>query len=93
MTFHGECRLIDPTKKRFTVLTGDKPEGFTLQLKALDYLLRANVSCNSAVMISFSTEKSLQELTQRLKRIDPTLVDKLETEDLILYPPSETENA
>jgi len=69
-----------------TALTGAKPEGFALQLKALEHLLHANVSCHAAIMISFSTEKSLQELTQRLKTIDSVLVNNLEIEELILYP-------
>jgi uncharacterized Fe-S cluster-containing radical SAM superfamily protein len=83
---HVRVSLKGCNEEEFAALTGAKPEGFALQLKALEHLLRANASFHPAVMISFSTEKSLQELTQRLKRIDPTLADKREIEELILYP-------
>jgi len=68
------------------VLTGAKPEGFTLQLKALENLLREGVGCHPAVMISFSTKESLQQLTERLKTINARLAEDLEFEELILYP-------
>jgi len=68
------------------VLTGAKPEGFTLQLKALENLLREDVRCHPAVMISFSKKESVQQLAERLKIIDSGLADDLEFEELILYP-------
>jgi uncharacterized Fe-S cluster-containing radical SAM superfamily protein len=83
---HVRVSLKGCNEEEFTALTSAKPEGFALQLKALEYLLRANVSCHPAAMISFSTAKSLQELTQRLKTIDSALADNLEIEELILYP-------
>ena len=68
------------------LLTGAKPDGFKLQLKALQNLLNAGVSCHPSIMVSFSSRKSLHELTQRLKQISSDLTDELETEELILYP-------
>jgi len=73
-------------EKEFAVLTGAKPEGFTLQLKALENLLREDVRCHPAVMISFSKKESVQQLAERLKIIDSGLADDLEFEELILYP-------
>ena len=83
---HVRVSLKGCNEKEFTTLTGAKPEGFTLQLKALEHLLHASVSCHPAVMVSFSTEESLQYLTQRLTGIGPTLAQELEIEELILYP-------
>lgn len=83
---HVRVSLKGCNEDEFAALTGAKPEGFALQLKALEHLLRANVSCHPAVMISFSTKRSLQELTQRLRAIDSALADNLEIEELILYP-------
>ena len=69
----------------FTRLTGAKPEGFELQLKALEHLTREGVDCFPAVMANFSTQEELQRLRQRLKEIRPDFTD-FEEEELILYP-------
>ncbi len=69
----------------FARLTGANPEGFYLQLKALENLLRENVDCFPAVMAHFSTEEELQKLRQRLREIKPDFYD-FEEEELILYP-------
>jgi len=73
-------------EKEFVMLTGAKAEGFTLQLKALENLLREGVRCHPAVMTSFSTEESVQQLAERLKIINLGLARELELEELILYP-------
>jgi len=83
---HVRVSLKGCNEKEFAVLTGAKPEGFTLQLKALENLLREGVKCHPAVMISFSTKESLQQLVERLKTINARLVEDLEFEELILYP-------
>ena len=83
---HVRVSLKGCNEKEFAILTGARPEGFGLQLKALENLLWANVKCHPAVMISFSTQQSLQQLTQRLKSISAKLSDELEIEELILYP-------
>jgi uncharacterized Fe-S cluster-containing radical SAM superfamily protein len=83
---HVRVSLKGCNGEEFAALTGAKPEGFTLQLKALEHLSGANISCHPAVMVSFSTEKSRQELTQRLRAIDSALAENLEIEELILYP-------
>jgi len=83
---HVRVSLKGCNEKEFTTLTSAKPEGFTLQLRALESLLHAGVPCHPAVMISFSTKQSLQELTRRLKSINRKLAEELETEELILYP-------
>jgi len=83
---HVRVSLKGCNETEFATLTDAKPEGFNLQLKALENLVRAGVRCHPAVMISFSPQQSLLQLTQRLKRISPKLAEELEIEELILYP-------
>jgi uncharacterized Fe-S cluster-containing radical SAM superfamily protein len=73
------------TPEEFSHLTGAVPEGFALQLKALEHLLAAGVDCHAAVMVSFSPLESRERLRQRLAAIHPALGD-FEAEELILYP-------
>jgi len=83
---HVRVSLKGCNENEFAKLTDAQPEGFTLQLKALENLVRANVKCHPAVMTSFSTQQSLQQLAERLRRISPMLAEELEIEELILYP-------
>jgi uncharacterized Fe-S cluster-containing radical SAM superfamily protein len=69
----------------FTRLTGAKPEGFDLQLKALENLVEAGVDCFPALMANFSSPEEIKRLRQRLKAIRPDFAD-FEEEELILYP-------
>jgi uncharacterized Fe-S cluster-containing radical SAM superfamily protein len=71
--------------ENFARLTGAKPEGFELQLKALEHLLGEGVDCFPAVIANFSSQEELQRLRQRLKEILPDFAD-FEEENLILYP-------
>jgi uncharacterized Fe-S cluster-containing radical SAM superfamily protein len=83
---HVRVSLKGCNEEEFAVLTGAKPEGFKLQLKALEKLMEAGVSCHPSVMASFSTKKSLESLLQRLSQISPELAKEVEIEELILYP-------
>jgi len=83
---HVRLSLKGCNENEFAMLTGAKPEGFRLQLKALERLVEHNVSCHPSVMASFSTEESLEDLTIRLSGISNKLAECLEVEELILYP-------
>jgi uncharacterized Fe-S cluster-containing radical SAM superfamily protein len=83
---HVRVSLKGCNEKEFAMLTDAKPEGFRLQLKALENLVKAGVGCHPAVMTSFSQEKNLEQLIQQLRGISRKLGDNLETEELILYP-------
>jgi len=69
----------------FVRLTRAKPEGFELQLKALEHLIREGVDCFPAVMANFSTSEEIKKLRERLKEIRPDFAD-FEEEELIVYP-------
>ena len=83
---HVRVSLKGCNEKEFAMLTGAKPEGFTLQLEALENLLRESVRCHPAVMMSFSTKESVQQLAEKLEIINSGLAGDLEFEELILYP-------
>lgn len=83
---HVRVSLKGCNEEEFAILTGAKPEGFTLQLKALKSLVNAGVSCHPSVMSSFSPRKNIQSLIQRLRQINPNLAEEIEIEELILYP-------
>ncbi|MCK4789625.1 MAG: hypothetical protein KAV87_38145, partial [Desulfobacteraceae bacterium] len=71
--------------EEFSKLTGAVPEGFDLQMKALENLVRHGVDCHPACMISFSSPENLDALRQKLKAIHPDFAD-FEAEELSPYP-------
>ncbi|MGC8961052.1 MAG: radical SAM protein, partial [Candidatus Bathyarchaeia archaeon] len=66
---HVRVSLKVTNREEFSTLTKAKPEGFDLQLEALRSLLDAGVPCHPAVMLSFSTKKSLKALKAELQGI------------------------
>jgi len=83
---HVRVSLKGCSETEFSMLTGADPEGFKLQLRALENLSKFGAECHPAVMISFSSKESFQSLVKRLKKINPSLADEVEVEELILYP-------
>jgi len=72
-------------EEEFTKLTGAIPQGFQLQLKALEYLTKHRVNVHPACMISFSSPENITALRKKLKEIN-TAFENFEVEELILYP-------
>lgn len=72
------------TEEEFSALTGSKPEGFVLQLKALENLYRVGVEVRPAVMVSFSPADNIRAFKKRLAAIAPEL-EHIEIEELVLY--------
>lgn len=83
---HVRVSLKGCNQQDFAMLTGAKPEGYTLQLKSLQNLTEAGVSCHPSVMASFSPRKALHKLIERLRQISPKVAEDVEIEELILYP-------
>lgn len=69
----------------FCKLTGSVPEGFALQLRALENLVKHKVKSHPSCMVSFSPPEKIEALRKRLKAIHPDFED-FEIEELILYP-------
>lgn len=72
-------------EEEFSMLTGAIPEGFQLQVRALEYLVKHGVKVHPACMISFSPPENICALRKRLKAIKHSFED-FEVEELILYP-------
>jgi uncharacterized Fe-S cluster-containing radical SAM superfamily protein len=72
-------------EEEFSTLTGALPDGFQIQINALENLIKYNVNVHPACMISFSPPKNIEALRRRLKSINPAFED-FEVEELILYP-------
>jgi uncharacterized Fe-S cluster-containing radical SAM superfamily protein len=83
---HVRISLKGCNEEEFSMLTGARSEGFASQLKSLENLTDANVSCHASVMISFSSKESFKNLIQRLRQISSRLAEEVEVEELILYP-------
>lgn len=83
---HVRVSLKGTNNEEFARLTNAIPQGFDLQLKALENLLNANVRFHPAVMLSFSSKANYKALLERLKAIDRELVEEVEEEYVFLYP-------
>ena len=83
---HVRVSIKGCDRDEFTMLTNSIPEGFELQLRALEHLFDAGVPCNPAVMTSFSSPKKLERLRRRIFVMTPSLMEEFEEEELILYP-------
>jgi uncharacterized Fe-S cluster-containing radical SAM superfamily protein len=73
-------------EEEFSMLTGAKPDGFKLQLKSIEKLVEADVSCHPSIMTSFSPRKTLEMLIKRLGNMSSEVARQVEIEELILYP-------
>jgi len=81
---HVRVSLKGTCEEEFSRLSGAIPEGFQLQIKALENLLRQKVSVHPACMTSFSTPENVSALRKRLRSIHPAFAE-FEVEELILY--------
>uniref|UniRef100_A0A7V0Z3J5 Radical SAM protein n=1 Tax=candidate division WOR-3 bacterium TaxID=2052148 RepID=A0A7V0Z3J5_UNCW3 len=70
----------------FSMLTGAIPETFDLILDNLNNLVRFNLRFNLAVMLSFSPDKNVVQLKERLKKISNRIIEDFEEEYVFLYP-------
>lgn len=82
---HVRVSLKGTCNEEFSRLTGAIPDGFDLQIKALENLIRHRVKVHPACMISFSLQENIKVLRKRLKTIHPAF-EEFEVEELILYP-------
>jgi uncharacterized Fe-S cluster-containing radical SAM superfamily protein len=71
-------------QKGFSVLTGAIPEGFQLQLQALENLARYGVNVHPALMISFFSPEAVEAMKKRLGNIRRYLAE-FEIEELVVY--------
>ena len=72
--------------EEFSKLTGAKPEGFNLQLQALQNLVLYDVACWPCIVISFSPKENFIKLKKIISEIDRRLAEEIEIEDIFLLP-------
>ncbi|HET6514706.1 MAG TPA: radical SAM protein [Thermodesulfovibrionales bacterium] len=82
---HVRVSLKGTCREEFSRLTGSLPEGFDLQINALENLIRHGVNCHPACMVSFSPPENIKALRRKLKNIHTGFED-FEVEEIILYP-------
>lgn len=83
---HVRVSLKGCSEDEFASLTNANPDGFELQIKALENLIDSGVNCHPSVMTSFSTNENLDNLREKLSNISQKFARDIEIEDLILYP-------
>ena len=83
---HVRVSIKGSNQKEYNKLTGANSESYELPFKALDYLIDVGVSCNACVMISFSSERDIQCVKDKLHRVWPGLLKSLELENITLFP-------
>jgi uncharacterized Fe-S cluster-containing radical SAM superfamily protein len=83
---HVRVSLKGTTPEEFSTLTAALPKTFETILGNLQYLLDYKVTFNLAVMLSFSPDKNIVLLKERLKQLSPVIIKDFEEEYIFLYP-------
>jgi len=83
---HIRVSLKGTTHEEFSMLTGAVPESFDLIMEGLKSLCEFKVRFNLAVMLSFSPDKNIVLLKERLNKISSTIIEDFEEEYIFLYP-------
>ncbi len=83
---HIRVSLKGTTPEEFSMLTGAVSETFDLILDNLQRLVSFGLRFNIAVMLSFSPDKNIVQLKERLKKISQKIIDDFEEEYVFLYP-------
>jgi uncharacterized Fe-S cluster-containing radical SAM superfamily protein len=83
---HVRVSIKGANAEMFSKVTGAYPKFFKFQLKALENLVKFNVSCHPAIMVELYSDKEISEIKEKLSKIHPSLAENLEFEYLIYYP-------
>lgn len=83
---HVRVSIKGCDEDEFHRLTGAQRAAYALPFQALDNLIRAQVSCNACVSVSFSDESAIHRVKQRLLTVHPGILKSLELERIKLFP-------
>lgn len=83
---HVRVSLKGTNPEEFSMLTGAIPETFDRIMDNLKLLIDYQIRFNLAVMLSFSPDKNIMMLKQKLKEISPKILEDFEEEYIFLYP-------
>ncbi len=86
---HVRLSLKACSPRWFKLLTGASERGFELQLAAAEALAKSGVSFHVSVFAAFGTRECWSRLLSELSaRVGPGIVENIEVEPLVLYPPA-----
>ena len=80
VSIKGDC------PEQYNELTGADPDSYEFPYKALGYLIRAEVSCNACLMASFSDDRGIKRVKQKLMGVHPGILRSLEIEKITMFP-------
>lgn len=83
---HIRVSLKGTNPEEFSMLTSAVPETFDMIMGNLKMLIDYKIRFNLAVMLSFSPDKNIMMLKQRLKKISESILEDFEEEYIFLYP-------
>ena len=83
---HVRVSLKGTDPGEFSMLAGAIPETFDMIMENLRSLITHEVAFNLAVMLSFSPDKQVASLKERLAKISPVILQNFEEEYVFLYP-------
>jgi uncharacterized Fe-S cluster-containing radical SAM superfamily protein len=83
---HVRISIKGCDEDEFHTLTGAQRSAYKLPFQALQHLIKAGVSCNACVSVSFSSEESIKQINQRLLTVHPGILKSLELERIKLFP-------
>ena len=83
---HVRVSIKGTNEKEYHELTSAIPSSYKLPFEALRHLIQEGVSCNACVMVSFSDNKGIQEIEERLYKVHPGLLKSLEKEHITPFP-------
>ena len=69
----------------FHRLTGARPSAYQLPFRALQHLIKAGVSCNAFVSVSFSDAQRIKSVEGKLESIHFGIIKSRELEKLKLF--------
>ena len=83
---HIRISLKGTNAEEFSMMTGSIPDTFERIVASLELLIAYKIRFNVAVMLSFSPDKNISLLKERLHTMAPCLLDDFEEEYVFLYP-------
>ena len=83
---HVRVSIKGCNKDEYHKLTNAKPESYNFPYKALELLIKNNISCNACLSASFSSANNIEDAKMKLYDILPGLLKSLEIEYITLFP-------
>ena len=83
---HVRVSIKGDNPELYHELTGANPDSYQLPYKAIANLIEVGVSCNACLMASFSDEKGIKRVKNKLIKIKPGILKSLEIEKITMFP-------